>query len=46
MSLIWLATYGLFFLGLDAAYGQLSGATKRARKYMDQVYPPEKRRNP
>ena len=38
------AFYGVSFLVFDAVYGMLSGATRRARKYMDQVYPPSKKR--
>lgn len=39
MALMAPALYGLFFLVIDAVYGLASGATGRAKKYMDQVYP-------
>ncbi len=40
--LILLALYGALFFVLDAVYGSFSGASRRAKKYMDQVCPPSK----
>ena len=38
------ALYALFFFLIDWVFGRTSGSTAMARKYMDQVYPPQKKR--